>query len=191
MASKKRMNESETPRVGDIMIPLEDYPHLPVWSSILDGVRMMHYADLTVDGRKSLPRIILLFDLDGTIVGTVRRRDLMRGLEPKFLVSQPLEYRKKLFDVAVDSNLAELSWDKMANGIREQANRPITDVMRPIRRTIAHHEHLMKAVYEIVINSLSILPVMRENKVVGVVRTVDVFGQLAKLVLDEQNTDAE
>jgi predicted transcriptional regulator len=32
-------------------------------------------------------------------------------------------------------------------------------------------------------NSLSILPVLQNGKVVGVIRTVDVFHQLAELVL--------
>ncbi len=178
-------NEAELgmPRVGEIMIPLQDYPHLPVWSSLRDAVEMMHRAELEVRGRKSLPRIVLLFDLDGTIAGTVRRRDLMRGLEPKFLVSQPLDYRIKLFDVEVDPNLTELSFDKVIHGIREQVDRPVTDVMRPIERTINFEEHLIKAVYEMVSHSLSILPVVRGKKVVGVIRTVDVFHELAELAL--------
>ena len=173
----------EMRRVGEIMIPLDDYPHLPVWTTMLEAIRMMHESQLDHQGRKSLPRVILLFDLDGSVAGTVRRRDLMRGLEPKFLVSQPLEYRMKLFDVQVDSNLSELPFDKVVKGIREQVDRPVTDVMRPLGRTIDFDDHILKAVYEMVNNSLSILPVLQNGKVVGVIRTVDVFHQLAELVL--------
>ena len=176
-------NSMEMRRVGEIMIPLADYPHLPVWSSLLEAVKMMHRAEIEACGRKSLPRVILLFDLDGSISGTVRRRDLMRGLEPNFLVSQPLEYHQKLFGVATDPNLAELSFDKVAKGIREQVNRPVTDVMCPIERTIDADQHVMKAIYEMVSHSLSILPVMEKGKVVGVLRTVDVFHELAELVI--------
>jgi CBS-domain-containing membrane protein len=165
------------------MIPLADYPHLPVWSSILEAVQIMHEASLEVRGQKSLPRIVLLFDLDGSIAGTVRRRDLMRGLEPSFLVAQPLEYRRKLFDVEVDPNLSELSFDRVVKGIREQAHRPVTDVMRPIEQTISFDDHVMKAVNEMVTYSLSILPVVRRAKVVGVIRTVDVFNELAEVLL--------
>jgi CBS domain-containing protein len=172
----------ETRRVGEIMIPLADYPHLPVWSTILEAVQVMRKASLDVRGRKSLPRIVLLFDLDGSIAGTARRRDLMRGLEPSFLVAQPLEYRRKLFDVEVDPNLSELSFDRVVKGIREQAHRPVTDVMRPIEQTIRFDDHVMKAVNEMVTYSLSILPVVRGEKVVGVIRTVDVFDELAELL---------
>jgi len=183
MASRNNKNGMETRRVGEIMIPLEDYPHLPVWSSLLEAVEMMHRAELEVRGRKSLPRIILLFDLNGSIAGTVRRRDLMRGLEPRFLVSKPLEYRRKLFDVDIDPNLSELSFDKVVKGIRARVNRPVTDIMHPIEITIDFDDHIMKAVYEMVSYSLSILPVLRNNKVVGVIRTVDVFHELAEFVL--------
>ena len=170
-------------RVGEIMIPLADYPHLPIWSTLVEAIELMHNTNLEVRGRKSLARIILLFDLDGSIAGTVRRRDLMRGLEPSFLVSQPLEYREKVFDVEVDPNLSELSYDRVVNGIREQAERPVTDVMRPIDITVSYDAHVITAVYKMVNNGLSILPVIQHKKVVGLVRTVDVFEELAELVL--------
>lgn len=173
----------ETRRVGEIMIPLANYPHLPVWSTILEAVQVMHTASLEVSGRRSLPRIVLLFDLDGSIAGTVRRRDLMRGLEPSFLLAQPLEYRRKLFEVEVDPNIAEMSFDRVVKGIREQSHRPVTDIMRPIEQTIGFDDHVMKAVNEMVTYTLSILPVVKGRKVVGVIRTVDVFHELAELLL--------
>ena len=165
------------------MIPLADYPHLPVWSSLLEVVEMMHRAKIEARGRTSLPRTVLLFELDGSIAGTVRRRDIMRGLEPKFLGERPLEYRKKLFDIEVDPNLAELSFDHVVQGIRERVDRPVADVMRPIEMTIDFDQHIMKAINEMVNHSLSILPVVQNDRVVGVIRTVDVFHELAELVI--------
>lgn len=183
MASGDSDDGVEMRRVGDIMIPLQDYPHLPVWSSMLEAIEMMRQAQLDVEGRKSLPRIILLFDLDGSVAGTVRRRDLMRGMEPKYLARQPLEYRRKLFDVQIDPHLTELWPDRWMEGTREQLDRPVTDVMRPIERTISFDAHIMMAVYEMVHHEAILLPVLKEGKVVGVVRTVDVFHELAEIVL--------
>ncbi len=183
MTSKDRKNEIANRRVGEIMIPLKDYPHLPVWSTLREAIKIMYETELDVRGRKSLPRGVLLFDLDGSVAGSVRRRDLMRGLEPKFLVSRPLEYRRKLYDVETDSDLAELSFDKVVQGIREQGERPLTEIMRPIEKTINYDQHIIKAVYEMVNSSLSILPVVLDNNVVGVIRTVDVFHELAELLI--------
>ncbi|MDP6775334.1 MAG: CBS domain-containing protein [Candidatus Latescibacteria bacterium] len=183
MAAGNSEEKREMRQVGDIMIPLKDYPHLPVWSTMLEAIEMMDRAELDVGGRKSLPRILLLFDLDGSIAGTVRRRDLMRGMEPQFLVGQSIQQRIKLFDMHVDHRLSELWPDNWLQGIREQVDRPVTDVMRPIERTIDSDELVMTAVYEMVNHDLIILPVIEDRKVVGVIRTVDVFHELAELVL--------
>jgi predicted transcriptional regulator len=106
----------------------------------------------------------------------------MRGLEPSFLVSQPLEYREKLFDVSVDPNLSELTFDRVVNGIKSQAGRPVSDVMRPFEATIDADDHVMKAVYEMVSLNVNLIPVLDEGKLVGVVRSVDVFHELSGLL---------
>lgn len=183
MTARTGENEFEALRVGEIMIPLDEYPHLPVWSTLGEAIKIMHSSEIEARGRKSLARVVFLFDLDGSIAGIVRRRDLMRGLEPRFLVSQPLEYRRKMFDVEVDPNLSELSSGKVVKGVRERASRPVTDVMRRIERTIDFNAHIIHAVYEMVNNRSAILPVIQNDKVVGVIRTVDVFHELAELVL--------
>ena len=183
MTSTNSDNGMEVQRVGDIMIPLKDYPHLPVWSSMLEAIEMMHRAELEVRGRKSLPRIILLFDLDGSISGTVRRRDLMQGLAPIFLRGQPLKHGLTFFELQVEHHLSEFSSGKEMKGIREKVEEQVTDVMRPIEQTIDFDDPIMMAVYRMVNHDLIILPVLQHGKVVGVVRTVDVFHEFAEFVL--------
>jgi len=56
-------------------------------------------------------------------------------------------------------------------------------VMQPISATIDHADHLMHAVSAFVEHDISLLPVLKDDRVVGVVRTVGVFNELAKLVL--------
>jgi predicted transcriptional regulator len=169
-------------RVGEIMIPVEKYPSVRDKATLRDAIAVMESAELEVDRRKSLPRVLLVFDEIDVLVGYIRRRDIMQGLEPKFLTLQPLEYRKKLFDVAIDPNLLELSFDRVVKGIREQADRPVSDVMNPIEITIDADDHMIKAVYEMVTYNLSLVPVIKEGRVVGVLRSVDLFHELVKLV---------
>jgi CBS-domain-containing membrane protein len=169
-------------RVRDVMIPIERYPSVRDTATLRQAVAVMESAELEVAGRKSLPRVLLVFDAIEVLVGYARRRDIMMGLEPRFLVVQPLEYRKKLFDVAVDPNLVELSYDRVVQGIREQAGRPITDVMRPIEAIVQADDHLMKAIYEMVSQELSLIPVVDGRRLVGVVRSVELFHELAQVV---------
>ena len=173
----------EAKRAGELMIPLDKYPHIPYWFTLRQAIAEMEKAEIEVKGRKSLPRTVLVFNEAYELLGMVRRRDIFRGLEPRFLAGEPMEYRKKLFDVKVDPNLAELSADKMIQGLREQAERPVSEVMIPIVATVDHDDHLMKVLYELVGNDISLIPVLKDNKVVGVVRSVDVLHEIAQILL--------
>ena len=173
----------ENTRVEDIMIPLERYPHIPYWFTLRQAVVEMQKSKLESEGQASLPRVVLVFDEAYQLLGATRRRDIMRGLEPPFLVSRQRQIGKRLLNMEVDHNLSEFSFDKLVKGIRERAETPIAEVMQPIVATIDHDDHLMKAVSEMVEYNLSFLPVLKEGKVVGVVRTIGVFSELAKIIL--------
>jgi len=173
----------EMKRAGDIMIPLDNYPHIPYWFTLRQAIAELENSEVEIEGKTSLPRAILIFDEKYNLTGTARRRDILRGLEPEFLHSHSVEARKTLFDVKVDSNLSELSYDRLIEGLRRQAETRISEVMRPIGETVDYEDHLGKVIYEMVDNNLSFIPVLREGKVAGVVRSVDVFREIARIVL--------
>ncbi len=168
---------------GEFMIPLQEYPHVSQSCTIRDVIELMEKSQLEVGGRKSLPRVVLVFDDDNQLLGTIRRRDILRGLEPKFLSSEPMQYRKKLFDVKVDPNLAEISYEKVLHGLRKRSERPVSDVILPIAATVDYGDHIIKVIYEMVDNNVSLLPVLKEGTVVGVVRSVDVLHEVAQILL--------
>jgi len=170
-------------RVGEIMIPLEQYPHVCDTCTLGEAITRMETSQLEVGGRRSLPRLLLVFDSDEQLVGLVRRRDVLRGLEPRFLQERPPEYQRRLFEVEVDPNLLELSSDHLIAGMKERAERPVRSVMVSDVVTIDYDDHIMKAIFEIVTHDITALPVVKDGRVVGVVRTVEVFHEVAKLVL--------
>jgi CBS domain-containing protein len=173
----------EIPRlVKEIMIPLGHYPSVHADDTLKRAVSTMEAAHIEVGHRRSLPRVLLVLGSRDELVGILRRRDILRGLEPKFLVSQRMEYQKKLFDVAVDPNLSELAFDRMVKGVRGQAERSVREVMLPVAATVDPDDHIMKAVYEMVSLNQSLLPVVRDGRVLGVIRSVDVFHELAQLL---------
>lgn len=177
-------------RVREMMIPLDRYPWVRIDDTLRHAVEVIEEARLEVGRRASLPRVLLVLDRNDDVVGIVRRRDIMRGLEPSFLVEQPLEYRVKLFEVAADPLLSELSSDlskevameRVVKGLREQAHRPVEDVLRPIPTSLGPDDQVMKAVYEMVSLNESLIPVVEDDKVIGVLRSVDVFHELALLL---------
>lgn len=165
--------------VRDIMVPLEEYPCIPETLTLRDAISRIT-VEISREGQSSLPRVALVFDEQlSNLLGVLRRRDIMRGLEPRFMVGGALDYQEKLFDVEIDPNLSELSYDKAIAGLRKQADQLVRDFMLPIRATIDHDDHIMKAMNEMVDRDTSVLPVLRGDSVVGVVRSMDVLSEIA------------
>jgi CBS-domain-containing membrane protein len=170
-------------RAADFMIPLEKYPHIPYWFTIRQAVAALEKSELEIEGKKSLPRALLVFDEQYQLLGMVRRRDILRGLEPKFMRTIPPPSRRQLFEVEADPNLVLLSSSKIVQAIREQAEQPVSEIMQPIASTVDVEDHLTKVVYKMVSRDLALIPVLKDQKVVGVVRSVDAFRQFAKLLI--------
>ncbi|MCD6161009.1 MAG: CBS domain-containing protein [candidate division Zixibacteria bacterium] len=170
----------DTKTAGGIMIPIEKYPHIQHNYTLLQAIIEFEKASLEVFGRKSLPRVLLVFDEKYQILGLVRRRDIFRGLEPEFLQNKPLNYQNILPDMEIDPNLAEISFAGIDHKMKETAQRPVSDVMIPIAATVDVDDHISKIMYLMVSKNLALLPVTKDGKVVGVVRSVGVFYHVAK-----------
>jgi CBS domain-containing protein len=185
--TSQRGTQMELKTVGEIMIPLEQYPAIKDTSTLKEAIETIQRYQIKCGQGVSMPRVLLVFDELSLLVGTLRRRDILRGLEPQFLLSETLDYRKKLFDIKTDPHLSELSshGQDMVEEIRQQAERKVYEVMMPLKLWVDYNDHVMKAIYEMVDNNVSILPVVRDEDVVGVVRSVEVFTEAARLVLGE------
>ena len=62
----------EMKRAGDIMIPLDEYPHLPYWFTLRQATVELEKSEVEIDGRKSLPRAVLIFDEKYQLMGMAR-----------------------------------------------------------------------------------------------------------------------
>ncbi|MCD6249591.1 MAG: CBS domain-containing protein [candidate division Zixibacteria bacterium] len=172
-------------RVRDVLIPLDKYPHLPYWFTLRQAMAEMESARLEINGRTSLPRMILIFDEKYQLMGMARRRDILRGLEPTFLREKPVEHRKELWDVPIDSNLSEFSFSSVINAVIKRASEtPISNVMLPIKATVNNDDHIVRVIYEMNKHNLSMLPVLQDDRIVGVVRSVDIFHEIAKVIVE-------
>ncbi|MBN1590207.1 MAG: CBS domain-containing protein [Pirellulales bacterium] len=171
------MNET---LVRDIMIPLEEYPCVPDTFTLRDAILGIQ-VQIQREELSTVPRVVLVFNENHSkLLGMLRRRDIMRGLEPRFMVRGPIGTRRMPYNVKIDPNLSEFSYDKAMLGIRRRADRKIKDFMIPIKATINDNDHIMKAVCEMVDKNTSLLPVMKDDDVVGVLRSVDVLNELAR-----------
>lgn len=170
-------------KAGDVMIPLDQYPHIPYWFSLKQAMVEMEKSELIVEGRHSLPRVVLIFDERYELMGMVRRRDIMRGLEPPVLRQRPIDDRKRMFSAEHADRMEELSYEEILDGVMAQAESSVGDIMLPVEHAVDYHDHLFRVVYEMNVTGLSLLPVLCDAQVVGVIRSVDVFREITAMFL--------
>jgi CBS-domain-containing membrane protein len=156
-------------RVGELMIPMEKYPHIPFWFTLRQAMAEMEHSELEINGRKSLPRYILVFDEKYRLMGLVR--------------DKTVEERRGMFNLQTDPHLWEISLDKIMDGTKSRAERQVSEIMRPIEQTVDYNDHVFRVIYEMNVNRISLLPVLKDGRVIGVIRTVDVFHEVARFVL--------
>jgi CBS-domain-containing membrane protein len=171
-------------RVGDIMIPLDEYPHLPHWFTLRQALADIEGAQYEVGaGQVASPRSALIFDEAYRLLGQIRRRDILRGLGPRHFSDGKLHVKYQDLSMKPDPDLWQLSYDETVETLREQSEQKVSELMQPIVITLEFDDPLMKAVSAFVEHDLALIPVLRDGKVAGVVNTVCVCHELAKLIL--------
>lgn len=163
----------ELEKAKDLMIPLDEYPHIPHTYSLCQALTEMEKFQLEIDGKKSLPRVILVFNEKHELMGKVRRRDILRGLDPEGLANLMLPG----YLSGDDEPQLDIIIDKVLGNFK----RSVTDVMRPITDTVDYEDDIVKMMNKIVDSDSSFLPVMKNGKVVGVARTVEMLHELYKV----------
>ena len=172
-------------KAEDIMIPIERYPNIFKGTKLRQAMAEFEHAYLNIDGEMSLPRALLVIDEDYSLIGIVRRRDILQGLEPDFMKHIPHHHQKELIDIEGDPNLVLLSSGKVIKTMQTHADQMrIADIMQPVVDKVQYNDHIAKIIYLMVRKDLNLLPVMKGGQVIGVVRSVDVFHEVAHLLLD-------
>ena len=163
-------------KVKDLMIPLEDYPHIPYWFSLRQAMAIVREAKVKFEGSFE-PRAVLVFDEKYQLMGILTLRDIITGLEPKFLQESTL--------IKMDPSLTVLMGDFFGPKMREQSQRAVSEAMSPIKNTVNAEDPITKPLYLMVKENIGLIPVMRGGKVAGMLRLSDLFGEISKIVLGD------
>jgi CBS domain-containing protein len=161
---------------AELMIPLEDYPHIPYWFTLRQAMAIVREAAVKFEGSFE-PRAVLVFDEKYQLMGILTLRDIITGLEPKFLQETGL--------IKMDPSLTVLLGDFFGPKMKEQAQRAVSEVMSPIKITVNAGEPIAKPLYLMVKEKVSLMPVMQGGKVAGMLRLSDLFGEISRLVLGD------
>jgi len=160
----------------DLMIPLEDYPHIPYWFTLRQAMAIVREAAIKFESRFE-PRAVLVFDEKYQLMGILTLRDIIRGLEPNFLQETTL--------IKMDPSLTVFMGKFSGPKMQEQSHRPVSEVMSAIKVTVNSEDTITKPLYLMIKENAGLIPVMQGGKVAGMLRLSDLFGEIAKMVLGE------
>jgi len=163
-------------KVKDLMIHLEDYPHIPYWFTLRQAMAIVREAAIKFEGSFE-PRAVLVFDEKYQLMGILTLRDIIKGLEPRFLKETNL--------IKMDPSLTVLLGDLLGPQMKENSQRPVSEVMSPIQVTVDGNAPIVKALYLMIKENVGMMPVIQDTKVAGMIRMSDLFGEIAKVVLGE------
>lgn len=163
---------------GDLKIDIFDYPHVPYWFTLKQAIVMISKSMLE-SGKCFHPLAILVFDEKYNLMGMLTMKDVLKGLEPKFLTSST-----KAQGYTESTESLAVVWDSLiSDKSRELAERPVSDVMVRIEGHVSSGDPVTKAAYLMLRQNTMILPVIDNGKIVGIIRMKEVFEEIAKAVL--------
>ena len=162
-------------KVKDLMIPLEDYPHIPYWFTLRQAMAIVREAAVKFAGAFE-PRAVLVFDDKYQLMGILTIRDIITGLEPRFLQETNL----------IEPNLTVLMGDILGPNMKEHSQRLVSEVMSPIKATVDGNAPIFKPLYLMIKENVGLMPVILAGKVAGMIRFSDLFNEIAQIVLGDQ-----
>ena len=168
-------------RVQDLMVPVEDYPHVPCWFTLRQAMAIVREAALKLECPFE-PRGVLVFDEKYQLVGILTLRDIIEGLEPTF--------QHEPASVMVEPNRGVRLADLFGPGLQAASQKLVSEVMHSVKVTIQGNDNLAKALFLMITENLFRVPVIQDDKVVGILRLVELFNQISDLVIDDNDQNA-
>jgi predicted transcriptional regulator len=170
----------------DFMVPIDDYPHITASSSICDAMSLMHSS--LAEAHKY--RTILVTDEDQHLLGYLSLRDLIRSVGPGYLSKEAPDYKghQPFQGISTDLSALSLIWQEgFTVKIREEAKKPVKEMMTLIERTVSPEDQFAKCIYLMLVQNELIIPVVENDRVIGVIRLVDIFELIAECLCTQQH----
>ena len=159
--------------VKDLMVPLAEYSSVSEEATLLEAIQTLERAFASGgDPTRPKDRAVLVQAQDGQVIGKLSLWDVLRGLEPRYEDRiEAIIDDYFLWTHAMFVNLAEKAKEIKARDLLQQLTQG---------EMIKEDAPLDLAVHQLVRDRLLSLLVVRNERVVGVLRLSDVF----KAVLD-------
>lgn len=165
-------------KVKDVYISIDDYPNISQGAPIGHAFHLMHH----VLEDKNKYRTILVLDDDDHLKGYLSLRDLIRTIGPDYLrkTHQGTKGNQPFASISQDLTSLSLIWqDGFTLKLHEELNKPVSDYMTLMEDQVNLDDPIAKCIYLMLFHDVLILPVVESERVIGVVRLVDLFERIA------------
>jgi CheY-like chemotaxis protein len=170
----------EEKRVFDVMVPLEEYTILSGEQTVKEAIEALKrsFTSKVTTSRimETGHRSILVMDERKRVHGILAITDLLSAIMPPYL-SAPKP------STADSIQYSPMFWKGMfRREIKMLGSKKIRDVMSPAPLSVEADDNLMTAAYVMQTNNARRMAVMKEGRVVGVLREQDLFFEMERIL---------
>lgn len=173
-------------KVGDIMIPIYNYPTVSAEATLKDAVMLLANS---VCRRKNKPRTgrqQLFVVEDNELAGTFGIPQLLAAIEPGYL-------KGTVFGGTKACNLwaTPVFWEGLlAERCKKLAGRKVGEFMQPVDLFVDIDDTLLKAAYYLTRHRAEAVAVKNKGRLAGMVRSIDIFREISLLLVNGDNITA-
>jgi len=179
------MENLKEKKVGDIMIPIHEYPLVSSDATLKTVLRIMNELwQPKANKPKTGRRRVVVFE-DNTPAGTFGVNEMLKAIEPQFMEVTSLGMRFAISTVPI-------LWDGLfAERCRELAQVKIKEFATPFEHHVNVDDSLLRASCYMTRYNVDSLPVKKNDRVVGIVLNEDIFKEISYLVASiDSHSDA-
>jgi len=169
-------------KAREIMIPLEDYTTVGPEASVKEGIEKLQQS---FEGLISTSRLmqtghrsILVLDQKDTLVGVLSIMDLIAALRPAYL-SAPKPSMADMIEFSA------MFWSGLfTSQAKATGRKKLKDIMSPPPPSVDEEANLMEVANLLHEKECRRLVVVRQGKLIGVVREQEIFFEAANIILE-------
>lgn len=161
--------------VRDVLIPLEQYPHLNENKTLHDAIKVVQSFTESKNHRLKYAEVLVVSD-NCHVVGKVTIVDILYGMAPRLAMAKKVE--KFEGKGTGFPNLAILLEDTFLKECSMQILQPVKNFMKDMGEYVKADTSMLKALM-IMLNSQEYnLPVVDGDEIIGVVRIEEIFSEM-------------
>jgi len=163
---------SDNPVVRDLVIPLEDFPHLNENQTLHDAVEVLLSYTCGEYGRIRYAELLILNDRN-QLSGRVTLQNILLNLDPRLKKASKVKGFEGKGAGFLD--LVILWEDSFFVECRKWSHILIKDLMSPIKHIVKGSDPVLKALAIMTNTQNLVLPAIDEGRIIGVIRLKEIF----------------